>query len=107
MNPTINKILRVAKNFYIATGVVLFIWMAFFDTNDMISQFNNSMKLRDLETDLVYYDEKIKDVEEQRQALLGNARLQEKYARENYLMKKPNEDVYVLVNENNEPIEKE
>lgn len=102
----INKILRIARNFYVATGVGLFIWMAFFDTNDIISQFNNSMKLRDLETDLVYYDEKIKEVEEQRQAMLGNARLQEKYARENYFMKKPNEHVYVLVDENNELLEK-
>ncbi|MGA0556211.1 FtsB family cell division protein [Larkinella sp. VNQ87] len=103
----VNRIFRIAKNFYVATGAGVFIWMAFFDTNDIISQFKNSMKLRDLEKDMVYYDEKIKEVEEQRNALLGNARLQEKYARENYLMKKPNEDVYVLVDENNEPIEKE
>ncbi|GAB3321958.1 septum formation initiator family protein [Larkinella ripae] len=102
----VHKILRIAKNFYVATGVGLFVWMAFFDTNDIISQFKNSMKLRDLETDLVYYDEKIKEVEEQQKALLGSARLQEKYARENYFMKKPGEDVYVLVDENNELIEK-
>ncbi|MFC5410500.1 septum formation initiator family protein [Larkinella bovis] len=101
-----NKILRIAKNFYVATGVGLLIWMAFFDANDIISQFNNSRKLSDLETDLIYYDEKIQEVEEQRKALLGSPRLQEKYARENYLMKKPNEDVYVLVDEKNEPIEK-
>ncbi|RRA99089.1 FtsB family cell division protein [Larkinella rosea] len=102
----VNKILRLAKNFYFATGVGLLIWIGFFDANDIISQFNNSLKLGDLETDLVYYDEKIKEVEIQRQSILGNPRLQEKYARENYLMKKPNEDVYVLVNEKNEPIEK-
>ena len=80
--------------------------MLFFDANDIISQVRNSLKLGDLETDLVYYDEKIKEVEIQHQSILGNPRLQEKYARENYLMKKPNEDVYVLVNEKNEPIEK-
>ncbi len=102
----INKILRIVKNFYFATGVGLLIWMLFFDANDIISQVRNSLKLGDLETDLVYYDEKIKEVEIQRQSILGNPRLQEKYARENYLMKKPNEDVYVLVNEKNEPIEK-
>ncbi|MGV3557751.1 FtsB family cell division protein [Larkinella arboricola] len=100
------KILRIARNFYVATGLGLFIWMAFFDTNDIISQFRNSMKLRDLEADRVYYDEKIAEVETQRKSLLGNARLQEKYARENYFMKKPNEDVYVLVNEQNELLEK-
>ncbi|RCR69182.1 FtsB family cell division protein [Larkinella punicea] len=102
----LTKILRVVKNFYFATGVGLLTWMLFFDANDIISQIRNSLKLGDLETDLVYYDEKIKEVEIQRQSILGNPRLQEKYARENYLMKKPNEDVYVLVNEKNEPIEK-
>jgi cell division protein DivIC len=101
-----SKLLRIVKNFYFATGVGLLIWMLFFDANDIISQIRNSLKLGDLETELVYYDGKIKEVETQRQSLLGSPRLQEKYARENYLMKKPNEEVYVLVNEKNEPIEK-
>ena len=102
----ITKLLRIVKNFYVASGVGLLTWMLFFDANDIISQARNSWKLRDLEQDLVYYDEKITEVEIQRQAILGNPRLQEKYARENYLMKKPGEDIYVLVNEKNEPIEK-
>ncbi|WP_128545636.1 septum formation initiator family protein [Larkinella soli] len=103
----LNKFIRLAKNFYVATGVGLLVWMLFFDTNDIISQVRNWWKLQDLETQRIYYREEIQKVEAQQKEILGSPRLQEKYARENYLMRKPTEDVYVLVNEKNEPIEKE
>ncbi|TAH14715.1 MAG: septum formation initiator family protein, partial [Runella slithyformis] len=37
---------------------------------------------------------------------LSSDKLREKYAREKYFMKKPTEDVFVIVNEQNEPLEK-
>ena len=44
-----------------------------------------------------FYEEKILDVKNQREALINNPQLLEKIAREKYLMRKPNEDLYVLV----------
>lgn len=100
------RLLRIGRNFYVATGLGLLIWMLFFDTNDLISQARNAWKLRDLKAEKAYYQQKVKEIQGQRQTIIGSLRLQEKYARENYLMRKPGEDVYVLVDENNEPIEK-
>jgi len=42
----------------------------------------------------------IKDVEKDREELLSNDKLLEKFAREKYLMKKPTEDLYVIVQDN-------
>ncbi|RIV22580.1 septum formation initiator family protein [Fibrisoma montanum] len=102
----LNRLLRPLRNFYVATGLVLLVWMLFFDANDLPLQVRNWWKLRELEKDAVYFQDKIRDVQNQRQEVLGNDRLREKYARERYLMKKPTEDVFVIVDENNEPIEK-
>ncbi len=101
------RILRYLRNFYVATGVGLLVWMLVFDANDLFSQLRNWWNLRSLEEDKAYYKAEIKRVENQTKQVLGTDQLREKYARERYLMKKPNEEVYVLVDENNEPIEKQ
>lgn len=102
----LNRLFRSLSNFYVATGLGLLAWMLFFDANDLPSQVRNWWKLRELEKESVYYQDKIRDVQTQRKEVLGSNRLREKYARERYLMKKPTEDVFVIVDENNEPIEK-
>jgi cell division protein DivIC len=38
--------------------------------------------------------------------VMGNKKLVEKFAREKYLMKKPKEEIFVIVDEENQPIEK-
>lgn len=63
-------------------------------------------ELSRLEAEKVYYQEKLKEVEREREEVLGNPKLIEKYAREKYLMKKPTEELYILVDEDNQPVEK-
>lgn len=74
-------------------------WMTFFDTNDVYTQYKLSHKLSSLEAQKEYYLEKIEEVKEDRQELLSNPELLEKFAREKYLMKKPTEDIYIVVEE--------
>jgi len=92
--------------FYLVTGLALLVWMTFFDPNDFRSQYSNWQKLRDLEQERAFYVDKIKELELQQREVLGTNELREKFARERYLMKKPTEDVFVLVDENGEPFEK-
>ncbi|AQG80890.1 FtsB family cell division protein [Spirosoma montaniterrae] len=103
----LNRILSRLRNFYVATALGLLVWMTFFDANDLPSQIRNWLKLRELESEVTFYNDQIKEVQRARREVLGNDRLREKYARERYLMKKPTEDVFVIVDENNEPIEKQ
>ena len=74
-------------------------WMLFVDANDLRSQFSLNQKLRELEAEKSFYEQEIKQVNYDREELLTNDELLEKFAREKYLMKKPEEDVYVIVKE--------
>lgn len=75
------------------------VWMLFVDSNDIYSQYKLKKKLSDLEGEKEYYVEKIEEVEKDRQELLSDEELLEKFAREKYLMKKKEEDLYIIVEE--------
>jgi len=73
--------------------------MLFFDANDFISQYRLKSKLKNLKDQKHYYIKKIEEVKKDREELLNNPELLEKFAREKYLMKKKGEDVFVIVEE--------
>jgi cell division protein FtsB len=88
-----------SKNFYFIAGCLFLVWMLFFDSNDLITQYKLSRKLTNLEKQKEYYQEKIEEVKKDREELFSNQELLEKFAREKYLMKKENEDLYIIVEE--------
>ena len=88
---------RIFSNFYIIIGVVFLVWLTFFDSNDIYTQLKQTAKLKGLEDEKEFYIEKIAEVKTDREELLSDDELLEKFARENYLMKKPAEDIYVIV----------
>ena len=100
------NLLNHRRKFYIFTGFGFLIWMLFFDANDLRSQARNWWKLRELEQEKVFYQDQMAITKAEQKEVLGNQRLRIKYAREKYLMKKRNEDVFVLMNEKDEPLEK-
>lgn len=73
--------------------------MIFLDSNDLISRFSMNAKLRSLESEKEYYQQKIEEVEKDRKELTTNQELLEKFAREKYLMKKDKEDVFIIEEE--------
>ena len=96
---------KFSRNFYVLTGISFLAWMLLFDPNDFISQYQMSKKLSDLENEKMYYQEKIEEVKKDREELMGNPALLEKFAREKYLMKKNREEVFVTVDQHNNPLE--
>ncbi len=84
------------RNFYFVTGISFLIWMIFLDSNDLINRFGLSSKLNGLENEKEYYQEKINEVQKDREELMGTNELLEKFAREKYLMKKETEDIYIM-----------
>lgn len=99
MKDLLSKIPTAFKNFYFITFTVFAVWMLFFDSNDIISQFKLSKKQSELESAKEYYEDKIVDVKNDKEALLNNEELLEKLAREKYLMKKESEDIFIIVEE--------
>jgi len=94
-----SRVPRLFKNFYFLSIAFFLVWMTFIDSNDLVNRFKMGSKLRSLEKEKEYYQEKIKEVEKDRTELTTNKELLEKFAREKYLMKKESEDVFVIVEE--------
>lgn len=85
------------RNKFIMTGLAFFIWMMFFDNNNFISQYSSRKKLNNLKADKTYYQKEIASNTQGLEELMTNKQTLEKFAREQYLMKKPNEEIFVLV----------
>ena len=73
--------------------------MLFIDSNDIGSQIKITQKLNSLKAQKAYYKAKKVEVLKDRKELSTNKDLLEKFARENYLMKKPSEDLFIVVTE--------
>lgn len=88
---------KILKNRYFIAGFLILTWMTFFDQNNFIHRIQKSMQLHDLKEEKAYYKQKIKETKKARDHLMKNNRTLERFAREQYFMKKPNEDLYVIV----------
>ncbi|WP_066832413.1 FtsB family cell division protein [Rufibacter ruber] len=101
------RVPKFFRSFYFFTLLGFLVWMLFFDSNDFITQFQTSQKLAQLEEERDYYLEKIAEVEKDRKELMSNPELLEKFAREKYLMKKPTEDLYIIVEKEEEELQEQ
>ena len=87
------------KNKYVLTIAVFAIWMLFFDQNNMVDRIKMSSEIRQLEEDREYYREQIRKDSTRLNELTTDQENLEKYAREQFLMKKPDEDIFVVLEE--------
>lgn len=86
----------IRGNFYLSSASIFILWIAFFDSNDLVSMIRNRFKLNKIEQEIRYYDDQIAALKEAKGSLNSNKELLEKFAREQYLFKRANEDIYLL-----------
>lgn len=84
------------KNKYLLAGVYFVVWMFFFDPKDWGVTFEKNAKLKELQKSEDHLTALIKDTKQELEQLKTNAQTIEKYAREKYLMKKDNEDLFIV-----------
>ena len=89
--------LAVLKNKYFLTVIALIVWLAFFDKNDIFTQYELIEKCQKLEREKEYYLAEIDNNRKNLNELRTNKKSLETFSREKYLMKKDNEDVFVFV----------
>jgi len=87
------------KNKYFYTILAFLVWMLFFDKNNFIYQAKLSSNLKDLNNEKEYYLNEIELNNAATNELITNTTTLEKFAREKYLMKRDNEDIYIIVDE--------
>ncbi len=84
------------KNKYFLAGAFFLVWMFFFDPKDIPSGIERKQKLNELQESERHLDEMITNAEKELQLLKNDAQSIEKYAREKYMMKKDNEDLFIV-----------
>lgn len=88
---------NIIKNKYFLTAIGIVVWLLFFDKNDVFSQYDLIEKCRKLQKEKEYYLVEIENNKRNLNELQTNKKSLETFARETYLMKKENEDVFVFV----------
>lgn len=86
-------------NKYLLAGIFFIVWMSFFDPKDWSNEFNRKSKLGELQKSEERLSTLISATKGELGQLKTNAKTIEKYAREKYLMKKENEDLFIFPTE--------
>jgi cell division protein FtsB len=92
----IRHIPSLLYNKYLLTASVFVVWMLFFDKNDFFSQLERSRNLQEIEKSKAYFSQKIDESKKFSKDIQSNAAAIEKFAREKYLMKRENEDLFII-----------
>lgn len=89
------KIFRIIANKYVIAIAVFAVLMLFVDRNNIFEQIQRRHQLNELLASKKYYQDEIEKTKQNLNGLKDDAAL-EKYARETYLMKKNNEDLFIV-----------
>ena len=92
-------LLNILRNKYILTLLVFFVWLLVFDRNNLVDRVKYLRAVNGMEEQKEYYIEKIRADSTRLYQLNTDDENLEKFAREQYLMKKANEEVFVIVEE--------
>lgn len=88
--------LSFLRNKFLLTLAAFVVWMLFFDRNDVFTQMQRRSELSELKQSKAYFEKQIAENRKFSKDLQFNAAAIEKYAREKYLMKRDNEDLFII-----------
>ncbi|MAJ12520.1 MAG: septum formation initiator [Flavobacteriales bacterium] len=94
------KIPSYLKNKYVIIISLFIIWIVFFDNYNLIRQSKIKKEIKQLEENKNFYSKEIKKDSTEYHELLNSDEKKEKFAREKFLMRKENEDVYIIRKKN-------
>jgi cell division protein DivIC len=91
------KIPAIFRNKYVLTIIIFVVWILLLDSNNLISRYKDMIELHKLKIDREYYVKRIEEDKQKLYELKTNNHNLEKFAREQYHMKKPDEDLYIIL----------
>jgi hypothetical protein len=90
-------IFRILINKYFLTTVAFVVWMVFFDSNNLLTRNHLQEKLDGLNLEKQFYLQEIRKDSILTHQLMTDSTQLEKFARERYLMKKDQEDLFLVI----------
>jgi len=91
-----------AKYKYLIAIIIFLLIVFFVDDNNLLKRFSLFQEKASLQKEIVKYDQKIKDNNKKFSALETDKDNLERFAREEYLMKKDGEDIYIIEDKSEE-----
>ena len=92
----LNLIPAWLKNKYFLSISAFVVWILFFDPRDVFTQMEHHRELKELQVSKAWYQKEIAKESVEAEQLKTNPATIEKYAREKYLMKRDNEDIFIV-----------
>lgn len=96
MKQLLTHIPKFLLNKYLLITIAFVVWLSFFDRNNLINQSATKTELNRLNEQRKFYKEEIKNINATKTSLFTNPDHLERFARERYLMKKQNEDLFII-----------
>ncbi len=96
-SPALRWFRKYMLNKYAITIVLFLGWMVFFDSTSFLVINEMNGEISKYEKQLAYYKDEYKKNDDFYKKLMNDKQEKEKFARENYFMKKPNEEIFILV----------
>jgi len=93
-----NKWVRFVSNKYVLILVLFLVWMIFFDANSYLIHHELDSEINALDDNAEFYQKEINHDKTFIQKMEDSNQI-EKFAREKYYLKKENEDIYIIVDE--------
>ena len=92
----LSRIISVIGNKYLIASLIFVVIILFTDHNNLFEQVERQKELSDLVSKKEYYRQEIEKTKKELSDLSNNTAAIEKYAREKYLMKRDNEDLFII-----------
>ena len=90
------QVIKVLRNKFISSVIVFVIWISFFDRNDLFTQWDRKHELQKLENSKAFYEKEIAATKKDLMDLSNNPSVLEKFGREKFYLKKPNEQIFII-----------
>jgi cell division protein DivIC len=98
----IKKLPKPLRNKYLILFLLFILWVVFIDDYNLINQSKIKNTVDDLKIQKEFYISEIKSDSIELYKLQNDTAEQERFAREKFLMKKENEDIFIIREKENE-----
>lgn len=90
-----NRFFKIMTNVFVMIFVPFLVWMLFFDENSYLVHRKFNQEIEELQQTITFYENKITKDKAMIKKLEDSLEL-ERFAREQYLMKKENEELFII-----------
>lgn len=94
-----SRVFKIISNKWLIATFIFLTWIIFGDENSIVAHTESKQQLHDLTEQREYFKERITSDKQKLQDLNAGKEELEKFAREQYHMSKPDEDVFIVIEE--------